>query len=93
MFLSSGETAKETDSDEAFELIPKSLALSSCRHVRVVNEGAVPGFVSFDGGNVKHRFAASGSTPFYDLVGIQSVQFYRDSGTGLDVTGVYASAW
>ena len=47
-----------TTDDTAATLISADNVPANAKHARVVNEGGVAGFVSFDGGTTKHRLPA-----------------------------------
>lgn len=92
--VTSGETAKATTDDTAVEVIAaQSKGSQPYRHCRIVNEGAVAGFYSIDGGTTWERLPAS-SYLTDDGVYImnKALQIKRVAG-GSDLSGVYAAIW
>lgn len=96
MRADSGETEVETSGDGAATLISEDTIVATRgypRHARITNESGVAGFVSFDGGNTKHRLPADVVVnTIYDVGPIKSVLLYRIAG-GTDVTDCYAEIW
>ncbi len=95
MRADSGNTAVSTSSDAAATLIAASVfsTLGFADHARITNESGIAGFVSFDGGDTKHRLPADLIVnTFYGVGPISSVLLYRIAG-GTDVTACYAEAW
>ena len=95
MALSSGTTAISTDSANPKTLIAAQSAQQS-KYITIVNESAVQGFYSFDGGASWHYLpaAASGvpsSVTVYANVFPSGLTVKRAA--SIDVTGLYASAF
>lgn len=97
--VSSGTTAVATSGTGVTTAISSTTLAGrrSFRNLRIVNEGAAPGFYAVDGGTTWLRLsAASAATaPFIDvkrdLQKITDVQVKRDGGT--DLSGIYCEVW
>lgn len=90
MIASSGESALKTSDDTAIVLIAAT-KVYQLRQVRIVNEGSVSGFYSYDGGIVWHRLPARTTIEDTDVsVKNLDVQAKRVSG-GPNLTGLYCS--
>lgn len=90
--LTSGETAKATNGDAAVSLIANEGG-AVVRSVTVINESAVGGFFTVDGGNTWPRLPAN-SAPTVDLSESPkavNVQVKREPGAA-DLTKVWAWA-
>ncbi len=88
----SGVTAKATTANAAIEVIAATNA-KIFRHVRIVNEGAVAGFFSIDGGTNWERLPASAVvTDDGIFIKNMAIQIKRISG-GSDLSGVFGAAW
>ena len=91
MNASSGLTALATTTDAVVEAISNEKALGA-NHLQVNNEGAVAGFISWDGGSNWHRVKAS-TIQTYDHMGTtNAVQIKRVAG-GSNMADVYVSVW
>jgi hypothetical protein len=93
---SSGLVAKATVSDVAVECIAAN-ANVDFHHLRIVNEGGVAGFFSFDGGATWHRLVGvTGAVTAIVLDGIlihnAAVQVKRIAG-GTNLTAIFVSVW
>ena len=91
--ISSGTTAKATTDDTSVVLLAKAdMPRKANLTIRIVNEGAVAGFYSVDGGAAWARLPAS------SIVEDQSQEvngslLMKRVASGSNLSGVYASAW
>ena len=93
--VSSGLTAIATTSDTPVDLITaaqlKDLAPRNPVCVVIINEGAVAGFISLDGGTSwPYRLPATAAITIDRLVDVSGIQVKRVA-SGSNVTGVWAS--
>jgi hypothetical protein len=90
--VTSGTVAKATTGDDPVELIAAQ-PNDVLHHVRIINEGAAPGFYSIDGGNTWERLPAQASISDDDvIVSNTPIMIKRVSG-GTDLSGIFASTW
>lgn len=93
--VTSGLAAKTATTDAAVEVIAAQAHSQAYRHCRIVNEGAVAGFYSIDGGTTWERLPAS--TALTDdgvYINNQAVQIKRVAGGGSgNPSGVFGSIW
>jgi len=91
--VTSGTTAKATTADTAVEVIATQGPARTFRHARLINEGAVAGFWSADGGSTWSRLPAATVITDDDIyIRDKAVQVKRVAG-GSDLSGIWGEIW
>lgn len=90
--MDSGTTALATSSDTAITLIANTTGVP-VREITIVNEGAVAGFVSWDGGTTWRRMPAGPSSRTFNFHHpVAAVVMAKRVAGGTDMTGLWADA-
>lgn len=92
MMITSGETALATTSDTAITLILNTDFQDKYNALTIINESAVAGFFSCDGGMTWARLEPSAATTLDRIYLNQSILVKRVAG-GSNVTGLFGFMW